>query len=422
MATRWQHRKATQTPERVGIVTQRRRAFSRRYNRSMTSRPSAAAAPIAPPRPLLGGQTPAAFLRGFWQKRACLIRGAIPGFAGLFTLAQLQALALRDDVESRLIVRDGGRWSLRQGPFRRADFKALPSRNWTLLVQGANLYSPAADALLRRFAFLPYARLDDLMVSHAAPGGGVGAHVDSYDVFLLQGAGRRRWRYGRQNDLSMKRGLPVKILRRFAPEHDAILAPGDMLYLPPQYAHEGTAIDACTTYSIGFRAPAVSELAVAFLDFLRDELDLPGRYADPGLAPTREPARIGDAMQRQCIELLASVRWDAATVARFLGINLSEPKPSVFFDPPEAPLPRAAFLVRAARHGLRLDRRSQLLYDERHLFLNGAALPIPRSGGATLKRLANARQLTGGEIAPLAAAAKTVLWQAYRDGYLEFDT
>ena len=261
----------------------------------------------------------------------------------------------------------------------------MPARNWTLLVQGVNLHSGAADALLRRFSFVPYARLDDLMVSYAVPGGGVGPHFDSYDVFLLQGSGRRRWKYGRQDDLALKPELPLKILERFVPEHDAMLGPGDMLYLPPQYAHDGIAVTECTTCSIGFRAASANDMATAFLDFLRDELDLPGRYADPDLAPTRVPARIGAAMRRQCLRTINAIRWDAATVARFVGCWLSEPKPSVFFDPPARPRSRPAFATDAARHGLHLNPRTQLLYDDRHVFINGAAVPWP-SAGAPLRK------------------------------------
>ena len=372
----------------------------------------------AMPRTLLGGCSAATFLRRFWQKDALLVRGALPNFAGLFSAQQLHALALRDDVESRLVVRDGARWSLAHGPFRRVDFRALPARNWTLLVQGVNLHSSAADALLRRFAFIPYARLDDLMVSLAAPGGGVGPHFDAYDVFLLQGTGRRRWRYGRQDDLTLKRGLPLKVLRRFVPERDDVLGPGDMLYLPPHYAHDGIAVDTCTTYSIGFRAPAANELATAFLDFLRDAQDLAGRYTDPDLRPTREPARIGRAMQRQCVDMLAAIRWDRAMVARFLGAALSEPKPAVFFEPPAPPLSRAAFLARATKHGVRLDPRSQLLYDDRYLFLNGAVLPWPAAATATVRALANARTLAPRAVAAAGPVAATLFHHWYRDGYL----
>jgi 50S ribosomal protein L16 3-hydroxylase len=372
--------------------------------------------------PLLGGHRPAAFLARFWHKHALLARQAIPGFAGFLDLRALIALACRDDVESRLVIRDGARWTLAHGPFRRADFKTLPARNWTLLVQGVNLVRPDADALLRRFSFVPFARLDDLMVSYAAPGGGVGPHFDSYDVFLLQGFGRRRWRYGRQDDLALRPRLPLQILRRFLPEHDDVLAAGDLLYLPPQYAHDGIALDACTTYSIGFRAAGATELATAFLDFLRDRIDLPGRYADPDLSPVREPARIAVPMQRRYARMLAAIRWDQTMVARFLGCWLSEPKPAVFFERPARPLSRSAFLARVARRGIRLDTRTQLFYDNRDLFINGNALPWPVAGADAIKCLANARALGRRMVTGAPDMVHSLFHDWYRDGFLHPDS
>ena len=370
---------------------------------------------------LLGDRTPRAFLARFWQKDALLVRAALPGFAGLFTRDALKAFAARDDVESRLIVREGRAYSLTHGPFRKADFRTLPARDWTLLVQGVNLHSDAADALLRRFAFLPYARLDDLMVSYAAPGGGVGPHFDSYDVFLLQGFGRRRWRYGRQQDLALRPGLPVKILRRFLPDHDAVLAPGDMLYLPPAYAHDGVAVDECTTYSIGFRAASHTELAQGFLDHLRDRIDIAGRYEDPDAKPSREPARIASAMQRQAARVLSGIRWDRDDVERFLGAMLSEPKHDVYFEPPAAPLSARAFGSAARRRGVRLDRRTQWLYDASAIYVNGEARPWPAGDRAALAELANARALGGARAATLPAAGIAYLYEAYRNGYVHVD-
>lgn len=367
---------------------------------------------------LLGGHAPASFLRRHWQKDAHLVRGAMPGFAGLLTRDQLFALAGRDDVESRLVVRNRSRWTLEHGPFRRAVFKTLPATGWTLLVQGVNLHCDAADALLRRFAFIPYARLDDLMISYAAPGGGVGPHVDSYDVFLLQGDGRRRWRYGRQDDLTLMPGLPVKILRKFTPQFDAVLAPGDMLYLPPALAHDGVAVDACTTYSIGFRAASHIEIAQAFLDHLRDELVLDGRYADPDLRPSGEPARVGKTMQRRVDAALRGIRWNRAETARFLGILLSDPKPDVFFDAPAAPVSRAAFARAIARRGVALDRRTQWLYDDDAMYVNGAASPWPDGSRPALAALANARRLAAQDAAPLSPDAIHFLHDGYRHGFL----
>src|SRR6202171_2072013 len=320
----------TATKDPQGRILQYRAGALRRPQRSaqlsfLTRRYNRAMADVAI-NGLLGGLSAAIFLRKYWQKKPLLVRQAVGGFQGLLSRAELFGLAGRDDVESRLVRHARGRWTLAQGPFRAADLKRLPARDWTLLVQGVNLHVAAADALLRRFAFIPYARLDDVMVSYAAPGGGVGPHVDSYDVFLLQGEGRRRWRLGgqtrqmnRQRDLTLDPSLPVKILTRFRPDAEYMLDAGDMLYLPPAYAHDGVAVDACTTYSIGFRAPSAQELGTAFLDWLRDRLALDGRYCDAGRRPSAEPGRIEQTLQSRCARMLARIRWDRDSVAQFLG-------------------------------------------------------------------------------------------------------
>ena len=373
---------------------------------------------VAADRALLGGLAPAAFLRRHWQREALLVRHARPQFGGLHTLAALIALAGRDDVESRIVVREGGRYTLAHGPFRRPEFRRLPARQWTLLVQGVNLVDAPSDALMRAFAFVPYARLDDVMVSYAAPGGGVGPHTDAYDVFLLQGTGRRRWRYGRQRDLALVPDLPVKILRTFTPAHDAVVGPGDMLYLPPSYAHDGVALDICTTYSIGFRAAAYSELAQHFLDALRDRVALPGRYADPGLRPTRTPARIDDAMTRTIAAALSRIRWTPRDVAGFVGAYLSEPKPTVTFDRPARGLSPTTFSAAIDGAGVALDRRTQLLYDDTAFYVNGEALPPPRAGAALLRRLANERALGAHACRGAPQALRTLLHEWHGHGYL----
>ncbi len=389
-------------------------------------------------RALLRGATAARFFARYWQQRPLLIRRAIDGFRGILSWRESIGLAMRDDVESRLVVRERGRWTLVHGPFRRRDFRALPERNWTLLIQGVNLHVPAADALLRRFSFVPYARLDDLMVdallrrfsfvpyarlddlmvSYAAPGGGVGPHFDSYDVFLLQGEGRRRWRLSRQRDLALEPDLPLKILARFRPDSETVLDPGDMLYLPPGVAHDGVAIAACTTYSIGFRAPSAQELGTAFLDWLRDRIALDGRYRDPGLAPARAPARIARALSDYAASALSELAWDDRAVSRFVGAYLTEPKPAVAFAPPRRALGRRAFTARAARRGVRLDSRTQLLYDARNLFINGAVLDRPARGWAAIRRLANARQLPADDVD---AGVANLLYPWYRDGFVHLD-
>lgn len=368
-------------------------------------------------RHLLGGLTTAAFLARHWHKEPLLVRAAMPALTGIVTRDELLALAARDDVASRLVQRTANAYTLAHGPFSKSRLARLPRRDWTLLVQGVNLHSDPADALLRCFAFIPYARLDDVMVSYAAPGGGVGPHFDSYDVFLLQAQGRRRWRYGRQADLALRPRAPLKILRRFEPQHDATLAPGDLLYLPPESAHDGTAIDECITYSIGFRAPLYQEVAEAFLDHVRDRLEVPGRYADADLRPSRAPGRIGRRLQRQLASVIARVTWDGPDVARFIGRFLTEPKPGVTFSPPPR-YSRTAFARRTARGGLRLDRRAQLLYDDVRYYLNGDDAPLPDVDRSALRRLADRRALTRAECATLAPETLDLLHDWHRHGYL----
>lgn len=365
---------------------------------------------------LLGGLTARAFLRDHWQKRPLLVRGAIPGFAGLVDHRALIDAACRDEVESRLVIRRRARWDVRHGPFRRRDFLALPARNWSLLVQGVNEFLPAADALMREFSFLPLARLDNVMVSLAQPGGGVGPHFDSYDVFLLQGRGRRRWRVSAQTDLDLVPDAPLKLLQRFVPDEEWVLEPGDMLYLPPHYAHDGIALDECITCSIGFRAPSAQDLAQAFLDHLRDTLEIPGRYQDPDLGPQRNPGAIGAAMQGQAVAMLARINWRRRDIEHFLGCYLTEPKPHVVFTPPRLPLPQSRFRARARRYGLALSLRSRMLFDRDHLYLNGEAHALLPSI-AVLKRLANTGALPAHSRFGLEVA--DLLYEWYRAGYVE---
>ncbi|MDP1716555.1 MAG: cupin domain-containing protein, partial [Burkholderiales bacterium] len=312
-------------------------------------------------RRILAGLDAAAFLRRHWQKKPLLARQALPEFTSLLTRKTLFELAARDDVHSRLVTRNRGRWQVEHGPFATRALARLPKRNWTLLVQGVNHLLPRAQELLLEFAFIPYARLDDIMVSYAPPGGGVGPHFDSYDVFLLQLAGTRRWRVSAQRDLSLVDGAPLKILRRFQPRHEWLLHPGDMLYLPPRYAHDGDAVDECLTCSIGFRAPGAQELGTSFLEFLQDRLALDGIYRDADLKLQEHPAQISTAMLQQMRRMLERIRWQDSDIAQFAGQFLTEPKPHIVFDPPHRPLSPAAFVSRVARQGVRLALKSQML-------------------------------------------------------------
>lgn len=363
---------------------------------------------------LLGGMTPRQFLAEHWQKKPLLVRQAIPGFTGVLDREEIFDLACHPDVESRHIRRHDGEWQLERGPQTRGRLRGKRSP-WTVLVQGINLWSEAADDLLHRFDFIPQARLDDLMVSYAVDGGGVGPHFDNYDVFLLQGIGKRRWQIADQDDRSLVDGAPLRILKNFTPAHDWVLEPGDMLYLPPHWAHNGIAVGECTTYSIGFRSPTAQELGTEFLGWMQERICLNGLYADPDLPLQENSAEIGAAMIDQIQRMIEGIRWSRADVAAFVGHYLTEPKPSVFFEPPEAPMARAAFKRAVSARGFRLDARSLLLWSEAGFFLNGEILEIDPGWKDALAALAHARRLTG----PLSLPAEllALLYDWYGDGF-----
>jgi 50S ribosomal protein L16 3-hydroxylase len=363
---------------------------------------------------MLGDITPRDFLRDYWHKKPLLIRKAFPGFTGLLTPDELIKLSLGEDAQSRLVAFDKGKWSLKEGPFEQRHFKKLP-KSWTLLVQGINLHLAAGDKLLRKFDFVPHARLDDLMVSYAPDGGGVGPHYDSYDVFLLQGMGKRRWQISSSADRTLLPDAPLRILSRFVPEEEWLLESGDMLYLPPKYAHNGIAVGDSMTYSIGFRAPSNLELATQFLIHLQDHIEMEGMYEDPELALQDHPAEIGESMLEKVSEILDRIRWERSDVERFLGTYLSEPKSHLFFDPPDRPFAEKRFVEYFEKRGVRLDPKSQMLFTRDHLFINGEVLSFDGFDGDWLRMLADRRSSRSATD----AATMSLLYQWYRDGYIE---
>jgi 50S ribosomal protein L16 3-hydroxylase len=354
------------------------------------------------PLAMLGGLTAEQFLAEYWQKEPLLVRNALPGFTGLLTRDELLDLSCRDDVESRFVSQAGG-WTIAHGPFSRAALRRK-TKPWTVLVQGLNMLLPQADEMMRRFSFVPYARLDDLMVSYATDGGGVGPHFDSYDVFLLQGMGKRRWRIGNQIDQTLIEGLPLRILKDFRPVHDWVLEPGDLLYLPPEWAHDGIAVGECMTYSVGFRAAPAQDLAEQFLIFLQDRINLPDRYRDPDLKLQKHPARIGTPMIDQVAVMLDRIRWKRDTVRDFLGCYLTEPKAHVFFDPPGKRLSEKRFSLALERRGIHLDARSQLLFADDGFYINGESVVVARRDRAAFRDLADQRNLPAGALSPESVA------------------
>jgi 50S ribosomal protein L16 3-hydroxylase len=354
--------------------------------------------------PLLGGLSPQHFMRRHWQKKPLLVRQAVPGGVDLVDRSQLFALASHDEVESRLIVHREGRWTLRQGPLARSAIPPLKQPNWTLLVQGLDLHLPSARALLDRFRFVPDARLDDVMLSFATDGGGVGPHVDSYDVFLLQARGRRRWRIGKVKQPELVPDVPLKILANFEAEQEWLLEPGDMLYLPPGWAHDGVAEGECMTCSIGFRAAGRDELARDVLQRLLDGADADERgplYRDPLLAATEAPGRIPSALQTFTEAAVVRLLADPNALACALGEVLSEPKRGVWFDTGEASL--------SAAIGVRLDPRTRMLYDDAHVFVNGESFRAAGRDAKLMRRLADQRALDAADVAALSVGARELL-------------
>ena len=363
---------------------------------------------VRQPTPLLGGLSPSSFMRRHWQKRPLLVRRALAEAMPGFSPSTLFALAARDGVESRLVRRAGTAWSLRQGPVPRRALPPLTTRGWSLLVQGIDLHDARARDLLDRFRFVPDARLDDVMVSYASDGGGVGPHVDSYDVFLLQLAGRRRWRIARPAPHVLRAGVPLAQLARFRAEQAWTLDAGDMLYLPPGWAHDGTAVGPCLTASIGFRAPTLAELGVELVQRLADGRDAGApapRYRDPEQAASATPGRIPSSLVAFAADAVRRLANDRALRAEALGCFLSEPKPDTWFEA----TPDGAV---GEGDAVRLDRRTRLLYDAHALYANGE--PIASAGlagrdGRLLRQLADARTLDVAAVAALSPAGRILL-------------
>jgi 50S ribosomal protein L16 3-hydroxylase len=359
---------------------------------------------------LLAGLTPREFMRRHWQRRPLLVHNAIPGFVPPTSRQQLFALANREDVESRLVRKTAGRWSLVDGPLSRTSLPPLGQRRWTLLVQGVDLHDEGAHRLLQAFRFVPDARLDDLMISWASDGGGVGPHADSYDVFLLQASGTRRWRIARRFDAALDERAPLKVLRRFVPEHEYVLGPGDLLYLPPNFAHEGVAVGGdCMTCSIGMRAPQRGALAGELAQRLGETYHDSLLYRDPKQTATAAPAAIPPALARFAADAVRRLVSRPEAIRCALGEVLSEPKPRVWFEKRTTPWRPAAVV---------LDRRTRMLYDARHVFINGEAVRARGEDATLLRRLADERRLDSGTVRHASAAARELLAEWFAAGWL----
>jgi len=388
----------------------------------------------------LGGLTPNQFMRDYWQKKPLLVRGAFPDFEPTVSIDDVLALCQDDRAESRLVRQTRAGWVLDHGPFTGEEIPSNRSKRWTVLVQQVNTLIPEADLFLDAFRFIPEARLDDLMISVAGPDGGIGAHVDSYDVFLVQASGVRRWEIATRFKPALIDGAPMKILKQFRAESVWELAPGDLLYLPPNVAHRGTAVGKqCMTWSVGFRAPSPLDLADrVWANHWQSRPQ--SHWSDPWLGATQNPGAIPDkllsGMVKQVAEHFSGLSNHAA-IARSLAETLSEPAANAVFEAPARLDTLAQFLKKSGRFGLRLACATRLLYRGKDFFMNGEALPLsvatgqrkePAGAGKKLHRpedflkaLSDSRQLDSVVCVHLPPSLQEVLYNVYRSGWIVYN-
>ncbi len=372
---------------------------------------------ITSPTALLGGLSPQQFMQRYWQKKPLLIRGACEVSDYPLTREALFALAAKDEVASRLITRKKDTWQVQPGPFGKP-----PKGTWTLLVQGMNLHHAPMTKLMDQFRFVPDARLDDVMVSYATAGGGVGAHVDSYDVFLLQLQGTRRWHIGPLKTAASKAlvpDAPLKLLANFTPTRTYDLAAGDMLYLPPGYGHDGVAQEACLTASIGFRAPRAGELAASMLEQLADVLrqsqsgPFAALYGDAAQAAVSAPAQLPAHLSEFLRKAWQRIMPSADDFEQVLGTYLSEPKPQVWFT--------AAKASRGRGKGVQLAAATQFLYGKSALFINGETIAWAEFDAPSrqwLKCLANERKASVEQLNQAPEELHDLLQEWWQAGWL----
>jgi 50S ribosomal protein L16 3-hydroxylase len=377
-----------------------------------------------PDQPL--GMAPGVFLRDYWQKRPLLVRAAFPGFVSPISPEDLAGLACEEAALARVVLHDRkrDRWELRTGPFSEESFPKLPKKDWTLLVQDVDKWDMDIRALLGAFRFLPAWRVDDVMVSFAAPGGSVGAHVDQYDVFLLQAQGHRRWQIDSRPDAprGFRPDVELKLLSRFEPDHDWVLAPGDMLYLPPGVPHHGVAEDACLTFSVGMRAPSQAELMVDLAEELAAALPEESRYADPDLALPADPWEIDEAAFGRVRAALRGLQdLDDAALRRWFGRFITQYRAAGELGRParppslatlEAELAKGSQLLRHphARHAWARDGQRACLH------ANGLSLPM---GVAAARRLAGADRLSSDDLAALDTDGREALESLVAAGHYQ---
>ena len=345
---------------------------------------------------ILGKTSVNDFLKNYWQKKPLLIKNAIANFVSPITESDLFTIAQNEEAVSRLIEHKQGIWQVKHGPFKKSNLPKKTNIPWTILVQNINHYFPFAEAFLNLFKFIPYARLDDLMISYATKKGSVGPHFDSYDVFLFQAQGIREWKISDQKKFTLDKKLSLKIITNFKSKNSWVLKPGDMLYLPPNIGHWGISqSDDCLTYSIGFRAPGTFEIQSKFLDFIQDHLITNENeiYKDPNLTPQKNPAEISSNMTKAMRNIVDRLRWDKSSINHFIGQLLSEPIENSIFET-RKPLSLKAFEKSIVHKTLRLNSKTRMLFIKNNFYINGEFIKIDKKYTSFLKQLANDREIS----------------------------
>ena len=345
---------------------------------------------------ILGKTSVNDFLKNYWQKKPLLIKNAIPNFVSPITESDLFIIAQNEEAVSRLIEHKQGIWQVKYGPFKKSDLPKKTNIPWTILVQNINHYFPFAESFLNLFKFIPYARLDDLMISYATKKGSVGPHFDSYDVFLFQAQGTREWKISDQKKFTLDKQSSIKIITNFKSKNSWVLKPGDMLYLPPNIGHWGISqSDDCVTYSIGFRAPGTFEIQSKFLDFIQDHLITNENeiYKDPNLTPQKNPAEISSNMTKEMRNIVDRLRWDKSSINHFIGQLLSEPIENSIFET-RKPLSLKAFEKSIVHKTLRLNSKTRMLFIKNNFYINGEFIKIDKKYTSFLKQLANDREIS----------------------------
>lgn len=371
----------------------------------------------------------AAFLRNHWQKTPCLIRNPWRDWQNPLDPDDLAGLACEDGVEARLVTRKRDDWKVEHGPFAEKRFAKTGKHPWTLLVQAVDQIVPDVAALIEPFRFVPNWRIDDVMVSYASDGGGVGPHFDQYDVFLIQGLGRRRWQVGpvADADAAMLPNDDLRLLADFTATDEWILEPGDILYLPPRFAHDGVAVgDDCMTYSVGFRAPSRAELIAHWCDHLLAELADDDRYADPDLLAQSNPGEIAPAALDRLHTMVSEKLNDRAGFARWFGGFTSTPKyPDADYTPEDAVGTNA--LRKALERGATLERNPASRFafvrtgaDTLTLFVDGDGIDCTGETATLAEQLCALPRIEVEPALAKSAAALALLEQLINQGSLGF--